>query len=84
MRRSQRGKEEVIMQSLDEIKRRIRSIQTTSKITGAMKLVATAKMKKLMNQFKKINVFCQDFYHIIETLVESEPLDSKNEPKRNL
>jgi F-type H+-transporting ATPase subunit gamma len=74
------------MQSLDEIKRRIRSIQTTSKITGAMKLVATAKMKKIMNQFKKVNSFCQEFYNIIEGLVQSipAPTKNKNEIKNNL
>jgi F-type H+-transporting ATPase subunit gamma len=74
------------MQSLDEIKRRIRSIQTTSKITGAMKLVATAKMKKLMNQFKMVNGFCQDFYNIIEELVQSVPTagETKNDKKNKL
>jgi F-type H+-transporting ATPase subunit gamma len=74
------------MQSLDEIKRRIRSIQTTSKITGAMKLVATAKMKKVMNQFKKVNIFCQDFYNIIEELVQnvSPSTKNKNQTKGNL
>jgi F-type H+-transporting ATPase subunit gamma len=59
------------MQSLDRIKRRIRSIQTTSKITGAMKLVATAKMKRLMNQFKIVSGFCGDFYGIIENLAKT-------------
>jgi F-type H+-transporting ATPase subunit gamma len=61
------------MQSLDKIKRRIRTVQTTSKITGAMKLVATAKMKKLMNQFKNVNAFCNDFYGILEDLVKNVP-----------
>lgn len=61
------------MQSLDKIKRRIRTVQTTSKITGAMKLVATAKMKKLMNQFKNVNTFCNDFYGILEDLVKNVP-----------
>ena len=54
------------MQTLDLIRRRIRTIQTTSKITGAMKLVATAKIKKSMDEFKIVNDFCKDFYKIIQ------------------
>jgi F-type H+-transporting ATPase subunit gamma len=74
------------MQSLDEIKRRIRSVQTTSKITGAMKLVATAKMKKLMNHFKKVNIFCNDFYNIIGDLVQNinEPSKPNDGQKSSL
>jgi F-type H+-transporting ATPase subunit gamma len=75
------------MQSLDKIKRRIRSIETTSKITGAMKLVATAKMKRLMNQHKVVHDFCQDFYDIIEILVKTihpEDTKKKNENQTNL
>jgi F-type H+-transporting ATPase subunit gamma len=54
------------MQTLELIKRRIKTIQTTSKITGAMKLVATAKIKRSMDEFKVINDFCKDFYRIIQ------------------
>jgi F-type H+-transporting ATPase subunit gamma len=73
------------MQSLDKIKRRINSIRTTSKITGAMKLVATAKMKKLMNQFKNVNAFYAEFYNIIEDLAKNVPSPSiKNQTQANL
>jgi F-type H+-transporting ATPase subunit gamma len=54
------------MQALDLIKRRIKTIQTTSKITGAMKLVATAKIKKSMDEFKVVSDFCKDFYRVIQ------------------
>jgi F-type H+-transporting ATPase subunit gamma len=56
------------MQSLDAIKRRIKIVNTTSKITGAMKLVAIAKIKRQANEFKIVSDFCQDFYPIIDDL----------------
>lgn len=58
------------MQTLDLIKRRIRTIQTTSKITGAMKLVATAKIKRSMDEFKIISDFCKDFYQIVQDIAK--------------
>ncbi|GHU33092.1 hypothetical protein FACS1894166_07790 [Bacilli bacterium] len=59
------------MKSLDTIKRRINSVRTTSKITGAMKLVATAKIKRQMTDFKSVSVFCNEFYQIIENIVKT-------------
>jgi F-type H+-transporting ATPase subunit gamma len=58
------------MQTLDLIRRRIKTIQTTSKITGAMKLVATAKIKKSMDEFKVVGDFCKDFYKIIQDIAK--------------
>lgn len=58
------------MQTLELIKRRIKTIQTTSKITGAMKLVATAKIKRSMDEFKVVNDFCKDFYQIIQDIAK--------------
>jgi F-type H+-transporting ATPase subunit gamma len=59
------------MPSLDKIKRRIKIVETTSKITGAMKLVATVKIKKAMEHFKSVNNFCNEFYAIIDDLIKS-------------
>jgi F-type H+-transporting ATPase subunit gamma len=58
------------MQSLDLIKRRIKTVQTTAKITNAMKLVATAKIKKQMAEFKVVSEFCKVFYDIIEEVTK--------------
>jgi F-type H+-transporting ATPase subunit gamma len=58
------------MQSLDIIKRRIKTVRTTAKITSAMKLVATAKIKTQMNGFKVVSSFCKDFYDIIQEVTK--------------
>lgn len=70
------------MQSLENIKKRIKSVQTTSKITGAMKLIATANIRKQAKEYDKIASFCKDFYNIIKPLVSStddKQLNPKNE-----
>jgi F0F1-type ATP synthase gamma subunit len=35
-----------------------------------MKLVATAKIKRSMDEFKVVNDFCKDFYQIIENIAK--------------
>ena len=52
------------MASLNEIKKRIKVIESTSKITNAMKLVATSKLKKQKDAFAKTNDFYKLFYKI--------------------
>lgn len=52
------------MPSLNEIKKKIKVIESTSKITNAMKLVATSKLKKQKSMFLKTNEFYQSFYKI--------------------
>jgi F-type H+-transporting ATPase subunit gamma len=70
------------MQSLDIIKRRIKTVQTTAKITSAMKLVATAKIKKQMNEFKVVSSFCKDFYEIIQEVTKGLLIEEIfNKPK---
>ncbi len=68
------------MQSLENIKKRIKSVQTTSKITGAMKLIATANIRKQAKEYDKIASFCKDFYNIVKPLVSSTD-DKKLNPK---
>lgn len=75
------------MQSLDKIRRRIKSIKMTAKITGAMKLVAVAKMKQLTNNYKQTATFIKDFYKIMGQLfldVDQKQLDRKTDVKKKL
>ena len=56
------------MQSLDLIKKRIKSIEATKKITNAMKLVATTKIKAQRKRFEAVSSFCHDYYDVIKKL----------------
>lgn len=55
--------------SLDAIKRKITSIQTTAKITNAMKLVATAKLKRQRDKLAAIKEYSHDYYDVIGLLL---------------
>lgn len=61
------------MQSLDLIKKRIKSIEATKKITNAMKLVATTKIKTQTRSFEAVSVFCHEYYRVFKTLIVREP-----------
>lgn len=52
------------MSSLNEIRKRIRTVESTSKITNAMKLVATAKLKKQKAMFESQEVYYRNFYEV--------------------
>ena len=52
------------MPSLSEIKKRIKVVESTSKITNAMKLVATSKLKKEKDLFLHAQEFYSNFYDI--------------------
>lgn len=52
------------MPSLSEIKKRIKVVESTSKITNAMKLVATAKLKKEKKMFMYAQEFYKSFYDV--------------------
>ncbi len=51
--------------SLDELKKRISSIKTTSKITNAMKLVAASKIIKQKAIYAKIHDYYEEYYQIV-------------------
>ena len=53
------------MASLDKIKQRMRTIDSTSKITKAMELVATAKLKRARENFDQVKVYQDHFYQTI-------------------
>ena len=57
------------MQSLDLIKKRIRSIEATKKITNAMKLVATTKLRSQRKLFEAASAFCISYYDAFKLLV---------------
>lgn len=61
------------MQSLDLIKKRIKSIESTKKITNAMKLVATTKIKSQTNKYKAVSTFCYEYYDVFKQLILREP-----------
>lgn len=74
--------------SLDAIKRKITSIQTTAKITNAMKLVATAKLKRQRDKLSAIKEYCTDYYDVIGLLLsvvdDVEFLKVENAKRRTL
>lgn len=51
--------------SLDSIKKRRDSIKTTSKITNAMKLVASSKIAKQKALFAKIKSYYEEYYEVV-------------------
>ena len=61
------------MASLDLIKKRIKSIEATKKITNAMKLVATTKIKSQLKSFEAVSIFCREYYRVFKTLILREP-----------
>ena len=56
------------MSTLNDIKKRISGINTTSKITQAMKLVATAKIQLQKNAFLDLSKFVSHLYELLEDL----------------
>jgi len=73
------------MQSLDLIKKRIKSVEATRKITNAMKLVATTKIKAQLKKYEATSHFCHEYYSLFKTLVcDAQNLDFiRLEPCKN-
>lgn len=68
------------MPSLNEIRKRIKTVESTSKITNAMKLVASAKLKKQKELFLNESIYYKKFYDLftyIKSNSESDILTSK-------
>ena len=68
------------MPSLDDLKKRIKSVKSTQKITKAMKMVAAAKLRKAQENAEKGRPYSQKMQNIILNLTKSinEP---QNAPK---
>ena len=68
------------MPSLDDLKKRIKSVKSTQKITKAMKMVAAAKLKKAQESAEKGRPYSEKLQNIILNLTKSISDDS-NAPK---
>tara|TARA_B100000427_G_scaffold283592_1_gene255974 strand:- start:893 stop:1774 length:882 start_codon:yes stop_codon:yes gene_type:complete len=68
------------MPSLDDLKKRIKSVKSTQKITKAMKMVAAAKLRKAQENAEKGRPYSQKMQNIILNLTKSIN-DPQNAPK---
>ena len=68
------------MPSLDDLKKRIKSVKSTQKITKAMKMVAAAKLRKAQENAEKSRPYSQKMQNIILNLTKSIN-DPNNAPK---
>ena len=68
------------MPSLDDLKKRIKSVKSTQKITKAMKMVAAAKLRKAQESAEKGRPYSQKMENIILNLTKSIN-DPQNAPK---
>ena len=68
------------MPSLDDLKKRIKSVKSTQKITKAMKMVAAAKLRKAQESAEKGRPYSEKMQNIILNLTKSVN-DPENAPK---
>ena len=68
------------MPSLDDLKKRIKRVKSTQKITKAMKMVAAAKLRKAQESAEKGRPYSQKMQNIILNLTNSIN-DPQNAPK---
>ena len=68
------------MPSLDDLKKRIKSVKSTQKITKAMKMVAAAKLRKAQENAEKGRPYSEKMQNIILNLSKSIN-DPQNSPK---
>ena len=68
------------MPSLDDLKKRIKSVKSTQKITKAMKMVAAAKLRKAQENAEKGRPYSKKMQNIILNLTKSIS-DPLNAPK---
>lgn len=73
------------MASLKEIKNRINSIQSTQKITGAMKMVSSAKLHHAQTATEQTLAYAGQLNGILQSLLAAEPdLDSPYTVRREV
>ena len=68
------------MPSLDDLKKRIKSVKSTQKITKAMKMVAAAKLKKAQENAERGRPYSEKLQNIILNLTKSIS-EGSNAPK---
>ena len=62
--------------SLNQIKRKIGSIKTTSKITNAMKLVSNAKLVKQKKEYLKTKEYFNEYFNVFGQILSFIDLDN--------
>jgi len=77
------------MATLQDIRRRIRSVQSTQKITRAMKLVAAAKLRRAQDRILEARPYAHTMAKLVGTLVrgigeDKHPLLTRREGPRKL
>ncbi|MEI7473233.1 MAG: ATP synthase F1 subunit gamma [bacterium] len=72
------------MANLREIKRRIKSVQNTQKITQAMRMVAAAKVKKAENAVKASKPYSEELIKAFTRVMETNPVIGNKEMKTRL
>ena len=60
------------MASIRELKGRIGSVSTTEKITGAMKMISSAKMHKAMQALQRVEPFRHQIQATIDNLLAAD------------
>ncbi len=70
-------------QGMQETKRRITSVKVISKITKAMKLVATAKLRRAKNNFENIREYYESVNNTVAELINNVKDLSKVFPKND-
>lgn len=60
------------MASIRELKGRIGSVASSEKITGAMKMISSAKMHKAMQALQRVEPFRQQIQHTIDNLLATD------------
>ncbi len=72
------------MQTINVIKKRIQSIEAIKKITTAMKLIASIKLKKQKKELKNISCFCKNFYDFFTCLSDNDFINIKQNNKMHI
>lgn len=63
---------------LQATKRRIRSVSSTKKITKAMELVATSKLKKTKNRYEEVKAYTEEIMNMVGSIL-SKKIDTNCE-----
>lgn len=63
---------------VSSIKRQLRSVTSTKKLTNAMQLVATAKLQKLKRRMEQNDIYARQFKDVLSMICASEQFISKD------
>lgn len=76
----ERGESQVATESMADIRRRIKSVNSTEHITNAMKLVSAAKLRRAKNTFEKT----RDYFHYVTGSIADIFYDGNEVPEKYL